>query len=146
MGNKKNKTLLQMKLIALVALFAGVEAVKVHNHDFVKLAHKAKHTRQAKQLIKIESESQSAQTFPLMRRQRSLKPSTVCQMTLRSLDKTTLTTWRLKASSSPRMRWPRLRRCSTSLTLMAMALTPRTSSSTPWTCTKSTANEQQQPP
>merc|ERR1712137_288627 len=53
MGNKKNKTLLQMKLIALVALFAGVEAVKVHSHDFVKLAHKAKHTKQVKQLIKM---------------------------------------------------------------------------------------------
>ena len=43
-----------MKLLALVALFAGVEAIKVHNHEFVKLAHKAKHTKyNPKQLIKM---------------------------------------------------------------------------------------------
>merc|ERR1712228_413221 len=55
MGNKKKQNTFQMKLLALVALFAGVEAVKVHNHEFVKLAHKAKHHQKynPKQLIKM---------------------------------------------------------------------------------------------
>merc|ERR1711934_882058 len=62
MGNKKNKTLytLQMKFFALVALFAGVEAVKVSHqhstHTFVQMAHKAKahHKINARQLMKFK--------------------------------------------------------------------------------------------